>query len=83
MAPSAAKLEAALIEATCDVYKTDPDATTVNKVRRQTEEQLDLDEGFFADGEWKQKSKSIIKKYVVSTCLLPPPHARSNAPLAC
>lgn len=60
------KLEAALIQATCDVFKAEPDATTVNKVRKQTEENLDLEEGFLAGEEWKSKSKGLIKEYVVS-----------------
>lgn len=66
MAPSAKKLETALIDATCQVFKAEPDATSVNKVRRQAEENLELEDGFFAGGQWKQKSKSLIKEYVVS-----------------
>lgn len=66
MAPSAKKLEAALIDATCQVFKAEPDATTVNKVRRQAEENLGMEDGFFAGAQWKLKSKSLIKEYVVS-----------------
>ncbi|KAL6852984.1 hypothetical protein ACO1O0_007533 [Amphichorda felina] len=64
MAPSAKKLETALIDATCQVFKAEPDATSVNKVRRQAEENLELEDGFFAGEQWKQKSKSLIKEYV-------------------
>ena len=66
MAPSAKNLEAALVEATNKVFLADPDNTTVNKVRKQAEEDLDLEEGFFANEEWKSKSKSIVKEHVVS-----------------
>lgn len=76
MAPSAKTLEAALVDATCEVFKAKPDATSVNKVRRQAEENLGLDEGFFAGAQWKQKSKSLIKEYVVSGT---PPAAQSIA----
>lgn len=68
MAPSAKKLEAALLKATNQIFQAEPDATTVNKVRKQAESDLDLDEDFFLSGEWKSKSKSIIKTQVV--CLL-------------
>lgn len=66
MAPPAKALKDALIQGTCDVFKLDPDTTSVNKVRRHVEEQLGLDEGFFAGDSWKQSSKEIIKEYVVS-----------------
>lgn len=66
MAPPAKALKEALIQGTCDVFKLDPDTTSVNKVRRHVEEQLGLDEGFFAGDNWKQSSKEIIKEYVVS-----------------
>ncbi|KAJ2981709.1 hypothetical protein NQ176_g1863 [Zarea fungicola] len=64
MAPPAKALKDALIQGTCDVFKLDPDTTSVNKVRRHVEEQLGLDEGFFAGDSWKQSSKEIIKEYV-------------------
>jgi hypothetical protein len=65
MAPSAKKLEAALIDGTCEVFKVEPDATSVNKVRKQVEEKLGLEDGFFQSEEWKSRSKSLIKHYVV------------------
>lgn len=55
-----------MIDATCQVYKAEPDATTVNKVRKVAEENLDLEDGFFTSASWKQKSKVLIKEYVVS-----------------
>ncbi|GFP54887.1 hypothetical protein ACSS6W_002781 [Trichoderma asperelloides] len=64
MAPSAAKLKEALIEGTCEIYKAEPDGTSVNKVRRHIEEKLGLDDGFFTSDAWKQKSKTIIKEQV-------------------
>jgi hypothetical protein len=72
MAPSATKLEAALVEGTAEMFRAEPDATTVNKVRKHVEEKLDLEEGFFTGGDWKQKSKNLIKEHVVSWCFLPP-----------
>lgn len=68
MAPSEDEIEQALLDATYQVYQATPDETTVNKVRKQTEENLSLDDGFFSSAEWKQKSKSLIKDRVV--CLL-------------
>ncbi|PNP56691.1 hypothetical protein THARTR1_03387 [Trichoderma harzianum] len=64
MAPSAAQLKAALIEGTREVYRAEPDGTSVNKVRRRVEEKLGLEDGFFTSETWKQKSKTIIKEQV-------------------
>lgn len=66
MAPSAKALKEALIEGTCAVFKLEPDATSVNKVRHHVEQKLSLEEDFFSGQDWKQKSKEIIKEYVVS-----------------
>jgi hypothetical protein len=66
MVPSAAKLKEALIDGTCEIYKAEPDGTSVNKVRRHVEEKLGLEDGFFTSDTWKQKSKTIIKEQVVS-----------------
>lgn len=65
MAPSKKELEKALIEGTKAVFTEDPDATSVNKIRKHVEEKLGLDEGFFTGPDWKSKSKEIIKKHVV------------------
>ncbi|RFU80080.1 transcriptional regulator [Trichoderma arundinaceum] len=64
MAPSAAQLKEALTEGTQEVYKAEPDGTSVNKVRRHVEEKLGLEDGFFTSDAWKQKSKTIIKEQV-------------------
>ncbi|KAF5988345.1 transcription factor [Fusarium coicis] len=64
MAPSEDEIEQALLDATYQVFQATPDETTVNKVRKQTEENLSLDDGFFSSAEWKQKSKSLIKERV-------------------
>lgn len=67
MAPSAKEIEQALLDSTYEVYRTAPDDTTVNKVRKHTEDKLDLEDGFFATSDkWKQKSKTVIKGHVVS-----------------
>ncbi|KAF5616301.1 transcription factor [Fusarium sp. NRRL 52700] len=64
MTSSEDEMEQALLDATYQVYQATPDETTVNKVRKQTEENLSLDDGFFSKAEWKQKSKSLIKERV-------------------
>ena len=66
MAPSAKKLEEALLRGTYETYRLEPEATTVNKVRKQVEEDLGLEDGFFSSGQWKSKSKTLIKERVVS-----------------
>lgn len=78
MAPSAKKLEAALISGTYEVFRDEPDATTVNKVRKHVETKLGLEDGFFAGPDWKQKSKTVIKEYVVSR-VTPPLAVMANS----
>ena len=65
MAPSAKEIEDALVDGTVHVFSGDPDATSVNKVRKHVEEQLSLDEGYLTNEKWKSKSKNIIKEHVV------------------
>lgn len=38
---------------------------SVNTVRTKCEKENGLEEGFFAKGEWKSKSKELIKNQVV------------------
>ncbi|EFY91962.1 hypothetical protein J3458_018920 [Metarhizium acridum] len=64
MALSTNQLEEALIDGTYHVFTAEPDATTVNKVRKHVEESMGLEEGFFTSEDWKQKSKALIKQYV-------------------
>jgi hypothetical protein len=66
MAPSNDEIRQALLDATYQVYQATPEETTVNKVRKQTEENLGIDDGFLTGDEWKKKSKDIIKERVVS-----------------
>lgn len=65
MASSTERLAAALLKATDEIFQAEPDATTVNKVRKQAESDLGLEEDFFLSAEWKSKSKSLIKGQVV------------------
>lgn len=65
MAPTTKKLKSALVDATVQVFAAEPDATTVNKVRKQAETNLSLESGFFSGAEWKQSSKDLIKEHVV------------------
>ncbi|KAL6400713.1 hypothetical protein AUP68_16428 [Ilyonectria robusta] len=64
MAPPAKKIEQALLDGTYEVYSEAPDDTTVNKVRKHVEEKLSLKDGFFTTGNWKAKSKTLIKDRV-------------------
>lgn len=66
MAPSGKKLEAALRDAVHEVAKTDRASLTVNHIRKIVEETQDLEEGFFVTGDWKAKSKTVIKETAVS-----------------
>ncbi|KAF4449755.1 transcription factor [Fusarium austroafricanum] len=62
MAPSDDEIEKVLLDTTYQVYQASPDETSVNKVRKQAEEILGLEEGFLLSSEWKQKSKTLIKE---------------------
>ncbi|KAF5668189.1 transcription factor [Fusarium heterosporum] len=64
MAPSDNEIEQALLDATYQVFKAFPEETTVNKVRKQTEENLGLEEGFLSTGDWKKQSKALVKERV-------------------
>ncbi|KAF4585901.1 transcriptional regulator [Ophiocordyceps camponoti-floridani] len=64
MPPSAKVIETALIDGTCHVYEADPESISVNGVRRHVEQKLDLEQDFFTTGEWKNRSKALIKEYV-------------------
>jgi hypothetical protein len=63
---AAKELTAELVIAVREIYNSDV-PVTVNGVRQRVEEKLDLDEGFFKEADWKDKSKEIIKDAVVST----------------
>lgn len=68
MAPPAdRKIVSSLRSAVLSIFKSDRDSLTVRKVRDTVADELDLEDGFFAAGEWKDKSKQIIKSYAVST----------------
>ena len=65
--PSAKMLEAELAGTVRDIYNgSERDELTVNLVRERVESKLGLDDGFFKRGEWKVKSKDVIKDTVVS-----------------
>lgn len=70
MAPSTKAIKDALVQGTCDVFKLEPDTTSVNKVRSHVEGKLGLEEGFLSKADWKQQSKEAIKEYVVSLYLV-------------
>ncbi|TLS23212.1 uncharacterized protein PpBr36_06462 [Pyricularia pennisetigena] len=62
MAPKAAALEAALKNAVRTLYEEVGDQISVNAVRKQAEDEMGLDEGFFVSEDWKARSKTIIKE---------------------
>ncbi|GKT43417.1 uncharacterized protein ColSpa_03598 [Colletotrichum spaethianum] len=62
MAPSDKELEAALLDTVRDVFKTDIDNLTVNFIRKRVESTLELEDGFFSSGKWKDKSKKLVKE---------------------
>ncbi len=66
MAPSAKKLEAELLQAVRQVFDSDRANLTVNVVRKKVQEQLGLDDNFFVQGVWKDRSKRLIKDLAVS-----------------
>jgi hypothetical protein len=66
MAPSEKKIIAELRAATLAVFSSpDKDKLSVRLVRDKTTSNLGLDEGFFLEREWKEKSKKLIKAYAV------------------
>ncbi|KAI6381322.1 hypothetical protein MCOR25_001255 [Pyricularia grisea] len=62
MAPKASALEAALKNAVRSLYEEVGDQISVNAVRKQAEDEIGLDEGFFVSDDWKARSKTIIKE---------------------
>lgn len=66
MAPKKATIEKELAETVRRVYNSaQRDELTVNYVRQEVEKKLNLDEGFFKEGDWKAKSKEIIHETLV------------------
>lgn len=64
--PSDQVLEHALRHAVQVVYKTgDLEELTVKRMRKAAEGELELQEGFFKEPEWKDRSKAIIENEVV------------------
>ena len=66
MAPSDKKIETELLKTVREVFESDKDELTVNTIRKRVESDLDLEDGFFSTGEWKDKSKKLIKELAVS-----------------
>jgi len=67
MAPSTKVLEGKLRTAVDEVFNSDiRDQLTVRLIRNKVEEELELEDGFFVQEEWKEKSKRIIKEWAVS-----------------
>ncbi|ORY58855.1 uncharacterized protein BCR38DRAFT_70813 [Pseudomassariella vexata] len=64
MAPSQKTLEKALADAVRAVLNSENerDQLTVNFVRNRVEQEFGLEDKFFAQGDWKARSKDIIKQ---------------------
>jgi hypothetical protein len=67
MAPPTTKvLELALEQSVRNIFNSDDrDNLTVNLVRKRVQDQLNLREGFFVRGVWKDRSKTLIKELAV------------------
>lgn len=65
--PTAQSLEKGLRDTVASIFRTgNTDELTVKRVRRATEQALDLDEGFFkSHSTWKERSDQIIREEVV------------------
>ncbi len=60
-------LEGALRDAVRDVYKKgNLEELTVKRIRKSVEVSLGLEQDFFREVQWKDKSKSIIEAEAVS-----------------
>lgn len=59
-------LEASLLAVVKELFSgPSREDLSVNTVRTKCEKENGLEEGFFAKGEWKSKSKELIKNQVV------------------
>jgi hypothetical protein len=64
--PTAKALAEELVTTVRDIYySSDHDQLSVNLVRQRVESKLGLEDGFFKEGDWKVKSKNVIKDAVV------------------
>lgn len=66
MPPSADRLEDTLRSAVEEVYRSEnQNNLTVRFVREKVENELGLDQGFFLQPDWKDRSKHLIKSWAV------------------
>jgi hypothetical protein len=67
MAPSEKVIVAEIKSTIEDIYSRPEDrpSLTVKNVRTQAEQKLGLEEGFFVQDMWKERSKKLIKSYAV------------------
>jgi hypothetical protein len=75
MAPSEKVIFAEIKSIIDDIYSRPEDrpSLTVKNVRNQVEQKLGLEEGFFVQDAWKEKSKNLIKSYAVGYKAIVPP----------
>jgi hypothetical protein len=68
--PSEAHIAQTLRDVVVAIHKTGkPEDLTVKRVRARAEKELELPEGFFKNGTWKQKSNDTIMAAVVRDML--------------
>jgi hypothetical protein len=74
MAPSEKAIFAEIKSTIDDIYSRPEDrpSLTVKNVRTQVEQKLGLQEGFFVQDAWKEKSKNLIKSYAVRSKAIVP-----------
>lgn len=66
MAASREIIAKTITSAVKDRFKNDPDSLTVNSIRVEVEERLDLDKGYLkSDVFWKDESKKLVQTTVV------------------
>ena len=67
MSPSPKAVETELVSVTDAIFASaERDGLSVNQVRRRVEDRLALDAGFLDGGDWKARSKEVVKERVVS-----------------
>jgi len=65
MPPKASVIEAELAASVRKLFGIDPSNVSVNGVRKDVEDKLDLEEGFLKSSKWKGRSKELITEIVV------------------
>jgi hypothetical protein len=66
MAPPDKALEEEIKNTVRNIFQSDErDSLSVNLVRKRVQEKFDLQDGFFLESRWKDRSKTLIKTLAV------------------